>query len=161
MKIGIISDTHDNLKAVKKFVKIFKDKKIDLLLHAGDIVSPFVIDIFYNLKIPQKYIFGNNDGEKLFLSEKISKVGKILKGPISFKIENVKFAIMHEPFGIESLCKSGEYNVVIYGHTHEIDIRKINKTIILNPGEGCGYLTGVKSALILNTEDLKVEKIIP
>ena len=160
MKIGIISDTHDNLSAVKNFVKIFKENEIDILLHAGDIVSPFVIDIFYELKIPQKYVFGNNDGEKLFLKEKITKVGEILKGHISFKIANLKFAMMHEPFKLEALCKSGEFDVVIYGHTHEMDIREINRALILNPGEGCGYLTGVKSALILSTENLKVDKII-
>ncbi len=160
MKIGIISDTHDNLTSVKDFIKIFKEEKIDYLLHAGDIVSPFVIDLFYHLNIPQKFVFGNNDGEKLFLKEKVSKVGEIYKGPISFHIEKLKLIMMHEPFELDYLAKYGKFDIIIYGHTHNLDIRKVNKTLILNPGEGCGYLTGTKSALILNSENKNVKKII-
>ena len=41
MKIGMMADTHDNLNNIKKAVEIFNQEKIDLLLHAGDFVSPF------------------------------------------------------------------------------------------------------------------------
>ncbi len=159
MKLGIISDTHDNLDAVRNFVEIFKKEEIDFLIHAGDIVSPFVIDIFSQLNIPQKYVFGNNDGEKLFLKEKISKIGDIKKGPILFEITGKKIILMHEPFEIDALAKSGKYNLIIYGHTHQFRSEKIDNTFILNPGEACGYLTGKKSAIIFNMKEETVEKI--
>jgi putative phosphoesterase len=42
---------------------------------------------------------------------------------------------------------------VIYGHTHEIEIKK-EDSIIINPGECCGYLTGKKSIAILNLQKM-------
>jgi putative phosphoesterase len=36
--IGIISDTHDNLPAIKRAVDLFNEKNVDLVLHAGDFV---------------------------------------------------------------------------------------------------------------------------
>jgi len=38
MKIGIITDKHDNLPNIKKAVEAFNMEKIDLLLYVGDFV---------------------------------------------------------------------------------------------------------------------------
>ncbi len=50
MNIGIISDTHDNLALIKKAVTFFNGEKVDLVLHAGDFVSPFTALEFKNLR---------------------------------------------------------------------------------------------------------------
>ncbi len=39
--IGIMSDSHDNLDAIRKAVKIFNNEDLDLVIHAGDLISPF------------------------------------------------------------------------------------------------------------------------
>ncbi len=39
--IGILSDSHDNLDAIKKAVNLLNKKKVDLVIHAGDLISPF------------------------------------------------------------------------------------------------------------------------
>jgi len=54
------------------------------------------------------------------------------------------------------------YNVVVYGHTHKAVIKRYSnrndggagskKTVVINPGECCGYLTGRKTVAILNLE---------
>jgi len=41
MVIGIISDTHDHMDNIRKALKIFKEKNVKVILHAGDFVSPF------------------------------------------------------------------------------------------------------------------------
>jgi len=46
MKIGVISDTHDNLPLIEKAVKIFNEKGVKLVLHAGDYVALFVVKVF-------------------------------------------------------------------------------------------------------------------
>jgi len=67
MLVGIISDTHDNLPALKKAIQIFKENKIEMLIHCGDWVSPFVFEFFdvemESLKIPVKTVVGNNPGD--------------------------------------------------------------------------------------------------
>jgi predicted phosphodiesterase len=38
MKLGVISDARDNLPMIAKAVKIFKENKVEFVLHAGDYV---------------------------------------------------------------------------------------------------------------------------
>ncbi|MCD6495052.1 metallophosphoesterase family protein, partial [Candidatus Bipolaricaulota bacterium] len=40
MKIGIISDTHDNMPKIAAAVRLFNEEHIDLVVHAGDFISP-------------------------------------------------------------------------------------------------------------------------
>ncbi|MCX7661894.1 MAG: metallophosphoesterase family protein [Candidatus Omnitrophica bacterium] len=63
MRLGIISDTHDNLKKIDKAIKLFNRKKTDYVLHGGDFVAPFSVLRFKNLNCPWEGVFGNNDGE--------------------------------------------------------------------------------------------------
>ena len=77
MKIGIISDTHDNLPQIRKAVKVFNREKVDLVFHAGDFVSPFTALEFKNLNSPLYGVFGNNDGDKLYLKEIFKGIGEI------------------------------------------------------------------------------------
>jgi len=57
---------------------------------------------------------------------------------------------LHEPYLLESVAQSGVYDFVFYGHTHEVDIRKVGNTLIVNPGESCGYLTGKATVVLLD-----------
>ena len=44
MKIGIISDTHDDIHNVQNAIEIFREEKVDWIIHAGDFIFPGVID---------------------------------------------------------------------------------------------------------------------
>ena len=44
MKIGIISDTHNDLEGTKHACEIFKSKNVDFIIHAGDLSSPRIIN---------------------------------------------------------------------------------------------------------------------
>jgi uncharacterized protein len=48
--IGIISDSHDNLEAIRKAVEFFNNNDVKAVLHAGDLVSPFTARAFKELK---------------------------------------------------------------------------------------------------------------
>ncbi|KAA0005879.1 MAG: YfcE family phosphodiesterase, partial [Thermoplasmata archaeon] len=69
-KIGVISDSHDNMEAIKKAVEFFNENDVELVIHAGDIVSPFTADEFKKLNCDMLLIYGNNDGDKLYLKER-------------------------------------------------------------------------------------------
>ncbi|HDK25665.1 MAG TPA: metallophosphoesterase [Candidatus Atribacteria bacterium] len=159
MKIGIISDTHDNLPRIKKAVGIFNREKVELVLHAGDFVSPFTFLEFKNLNCSLKGVFGNNDGDKLYLQEKFRGIGKLYPTPYNVKINNKNIVILHKEKLIDALAESQKYDVIIYGHTHRIDLRKIGKTIIINPGECGGWLTGKSTIALLDLVNLEVKII--
>ena len=70
MKIGLISDTHDNFKTIESAVKIFREKRIDYVIYAGDITTPEAV-VFAGLKIDRR--MGNNDVDKKGLENAFGK----------------------------------------------------------------------------------------
>ena len=150
MKIGIISDTHDNMPKIAAAVHLFNDEKVDLVLHAGDFISPITADKFATLESSFIGVFGNNDGERLYLTKRFEKIGPIYPDYHEFEFDGKRGVIMHEPKFIDALVKSGAYDLIIYGHTHEIDIRE-GKTLVINPGEACGWISGKATVVILDT----------
>ncbi len=144
--IGILSDTHDNMPVIEKAVSYFNENNISLILHAGDIVSPFTARAFQKLKGKMIAIFGNNDGDKIYLKKVFSSFAELHNDPYVGNIDGKKFAMTHTPEIVDVL--SLKYDIVIYGHTHESEIKK-EDSMVINPGECCGYLTGKKSIALL------------
>ncbi len=155
MKIGIISDSHDNIPAIESSVNIFNERCVDFVIHLGDIVAPFCFDALDKLNMEFVGVFGNNDGEWLYLEEKARN--RLHKPPYEIELDGKSFVLMHEPFGIEKLAK--EYDYCLYGHLHIVDIRKTERGHIINPGELCGYLTKKKTLVILDTTKNETELI--
>jgi len=170
MIVGIMSDTHDNLPLIDKAVNKLLDEKVDLALHAGDYVSPFVIPHFKPFKGKFIGVFGNNDGDHEFLKKRFAEFSLEIRGIFAeVKIDNLRIALLHggEPGGppgpselLQSLIEARCYDVIIHGHVHDAKTYKKGKTLIINPGEVCGYLTQKPSIAVLNTKTMDV-KIIP
>lgn len=157
MKIGILSDSHDNMAAISKAVALFNDAEVSLVIHAGDLVAPFVSKPLNELEMDLVAVFGNNDGEILGLSRVLS--GKIHRAPHFMNHEGKRILILHEPDNLEALAESGHFDAIIYGHTHDVDIRK-DKTFIINPGECGGWVNGKRTVALWDTVSDDIE-IIP
>ena len=149
MKLALVSDTHDNLPKIKTMVEIINEQKADLMLHAGDFIAPFSLNLLDGLNCPWLGVFGNNDGEKKGLS--LKSKNRIKAAPYFYQIDSKRLALMHE-------FKDCNADILIYGHTHGPDVKDQDK-LIINPGEVCGYLTNKSSLVILGTKDLKPEFI--
>ncbi|MAS78694.1 MAG: YfcE family phosphodiesterase [Candidatus Marinimicrobia bacterium] len=148
MKIGIISDSHDDVDNVNRAIGIFEKEKVKAVIHAGDIISPPIIKEFKRLTddgVEFFGIFGNNDGERKGLENAFSYInGKLLGDEGKIEIDGLKFCIYHG----QDLKKKGKiiesqkFDVFIYGHSHtkhhEIIQNKKRDTIILNPGSSHG-----------------------
>jgi uncharacterized protein len=155
MLIGIMSDTHDNLIFVRKAIELFNNKKVEHVIHAGDYTSPFTLKLFKELKCKYTGIFGNNDGDKLLLQERAE--GNIHNQPHIFKLHNRKIVVMHEHHVADALADSGHYDLVIYGHTHKADIRKVKNTLVVNPGEVGTWLYGKSTVALVDLEKMEGE----
>jgi len=151
----VLSDSHDNMDKLKKIPDLIQMYNIDTIFHCGDFVAPFTLPYLIYDDIDFYGVFGNNDGEKLLLYEKSNK--KIKNGPITVEKDGKKIFLMHEPYSLEAAENSGIYDYVFFGHTHEIVNRKTGKTIVLNPGEFSGWLTGKTTYGIIDPSESKVE----
>ncbi len=159
MKIGIISDTHENMPKIRQAVNLFNRRKVASVLHAGDIISPITASEFSALKAPFIGVFGNNDGDKLFLTRRFKRIGKLHPKKFEGKLGGRKILLIHEPDMLGALADSGAYDVIIYGHTHRSEISRRGKTLVINPGEACGWITGESTVAILDLNKLEASLI--
>ena len=156
MLIGAISDTHDNLPQIEKAVQSLNEQKVGLVFHAGDYVAGFVIPQLAKLNCPLVGVFGNNDGDHELLKKRFKETNncEIHDRFAQIEINDYKIALLHgdEPELLFALIGSQSFNAVIHGHSHNHVIEQRGKTLIINPGELCGYLTGKSTFAILDTE---------
>jgi putative phosphoesterase len=162
VKVGIISDTHDHLEATEKAFRLFEKERIQGVLHLGDIISPFVVDVMrgaYSGEIVA--VYGNNDGDHLFLQEKFHSNGAhIHRSPKELELDGKRILMMHEPVAVETLARSGEYDIVAYGHLHETRLERIGDCWLVNPGAASGYLQGKRTLALLHlgTEEAQIKE---
>jgi uncharacterized protein len=154
MKIGIISDTHDHMGNCQKACAAFAADGITTVLHAGDMVAPFIAPVFHRAGLRLIAVYGNNDGEKLYLREKFAELGfGLAYGPHELELGGRRVCMMHEPRCLESLAASAKYDLIVYGHTHELAISE-EGTLVINPGEACGYLSGRATCAVVDLESM-------
>lgn len=157
MRIGIISDTHDDMTSIKKAVDILNKRDVSRVIHAGDIISPFTFEIFRDLKGDFTGIFGNNDGDRLLLKEKSGN--NIHNQPLMLNIDRKRIIVVHEPYIVNELAESGHFDIVIYGHTHKPDVRKVKDTLVINPGKVALLHKGRSTLAILDTKLMDVDLV--
>ncbi len=156
MLIGILSDSHDNVPYLDKAVEIFNQRQVELVLHAGDFVSAFTSKPLSNLKCKFTGVFGNNDGDKLLLEDRFKNIGEIYDDVYEDIIDGKRMILFHRETLVEKLSKSGKYDIIIYGHTHRVDLQD-GKPFIINPGECGGWITGKSTIAVLDTGKMKAE----
>jgi putative phosphoesterase len=155
--IGVMADSHDNLTAVRKAVALFKDAGCGLVIHAGDFVAPFAARELEAPGCPVKAVFGNCDGEKLGLEKAFESLGEIKDAPLVFSEAGKNILVCHFHFSVGSYLALGKYDVIVFGHTHKPEIRKEGSTVLVNPGETGGWLTGKSTVALLEPAKLEAE----
>lgn len=155
MIIGAISDSHDNLPLVEKAIQTLNEQKVSLALHAGDFVAAFTVAKFKKLNCPLIAVFGNNDGDHELLKKRFSETTNcsVHECFTQLNLEGYKIALLHghEAELLDAIIDSGYFDAVIHGHSHIHSVEYKGKTLSINPGELCGYLTGKPTLALLDT----------
>ena len=169
MLIGIISDTHDNARTLLKAVDLFNKRKVGLVIHCGDWVSPFMPPFTKGLKCKIISVFGNNEGDIFrFLkrNEKEKWNIEFEKECAEIEIDGKKIAAYHghsKPL-LQSLIKSQEYDAVFSGHNHKASVEKKGKTLHVNPGSTsgvCGIELSDKITIAIYDTKTNTAEIVP
>jgi putative phosphoesterase len=162
MIIGLMSDTHDRLPLIDKAVKKLNEEKAELVLHAGDYVAPFVASHFKPLKARLIGVFGNNDGDRALLRAKFAEIGAEIRGRFAYvTADGLKIALLHgdETDLLQSLLELESHDIIVNGHSHMAITYRKGRTVVINPGEACGYLSEQPTISILYTDTLDVKTI--
>jgi len=143
MLIGIIADTHDHAVNLLKAIEIFNKRKVEMVIHCGDWVSPFMADFCDGLRCKIISVWGNNEGSiHRFLTRHQNKQWNIdfYNKSAEIQINGRKLAVYHgdsKPL-LAGLIDSQKYDAVFSGHTHTALIETKGKTLHVNPGSICG-----------------------
>lgn len=162
MKIAIVSDSHDNWPLLEKAVSIANENGCEVLLHAGDLIAPPGIAVLRKFNGNVHYVFGNNEGEKIGILRQIDASFniKLHQNEMDEAVGGVRTFMSHYPTVAALAYKSGEYDLVVYGHDHTYRIEKNDATIMVNPGEACGYRTGMATMSLLDSETREVDRVV-
>jgi len=147
LKIGIMSDTHKKTGRAKKAIDLLVNEGVEFILHAGDIVQEEVLE--YLEKAPVRYaaVLGNND----FHLYKVADKYNLTTEPHYFKLAGKTWKLMHYPKYMFPL----DTDIIVYGHTHDVDITFNGKNLILNPGEVCARDHGFSTCMTLDIDEDK------
>jgi uncharacterized protein len=145
MKIAVFSDSHDNIAGLEQALQQANDAGAEMLLHCGDLISPFMLDrlgkYFAGLV---HVVFGNNDGEGRLLQSLASGYVHVTLHGIYAEIEadGRNIAVIHYPEPALRIAQSGQFDLVCYGHNHDKAVEQIGACVLANPGE----ILGMKGA---------------
>ena len=160
MRIGLMSDSHDRVPAVSELLKQLTTAGVNMVLHAGDYCSPFVLKPFEEYSVSLAGVYGHNDGDKqgLLGRAQASFGTELFDSPHSFEIGGQRLILVHDIGDIQQ--RSIEtHAIVVHGATHKQELKERGDTLIVCPGEACGWLYGAPGAAILDLDTKKVEFI--
>ncbi len=178
MRIAILSDIHDNLWNLAAAIHHVQDA--DALICCGDLCSPFVIDELAKFPKDVHIVFGNNDADLYRITLKASANPRIhLYGELfQATLDGKRFAVNHFDYIAKPLAKSGEYDVVCFGHNHIFEIARENECLLINPGPIMGAkfpgkwqdteptfvvydtTTGTPERLVIDPATEKIERVV-
>ena len=158
MRVGLIADSHDNVPKIERACELFNALGVEMVFHAGDYIAPFSLNPLNDiLQCDYHGVFGNNDGERIGLHK--TAEGRLSPSPAKFALGEWMVLLAHEMPILEAIAASGQYRLVVYGHTHLPEITKRGETLLVNPGECGGWLKGRCTVAIADLDTLEAEII--
>ena len=158
MRVGVVSDTHNNLKNCGMLVELFNEAAVDRVIHTGDITQAKTLEVFSNLKAPLWGVYGNNDiGERESLVKAASLLDfEIIDPPMKLSWAGRELVVVHDPLELQ-MVNVEDYEIVLHGHTHRQVIDYIDGRLTFNPGECAGHMAGFNAIGVLDLVNMKTQ----
>lgn len=156
MRIGVVSDTHGHVGYARTAVELLRGLNVQVILHCGDIGSTSIIPLFADW--PTHFVFGNVDHDRGSLQAAILEAKQTCHNRFGeLELEGRKIAFLHSDDGhlFQQTIRSGEFDLVCYGHTHEAEQHLVGKTLVLNPG--ALYRANPHSFAVVDLQTMHVE----
>jgi uncharacterized protein len=158
MRVGLLADTHDRVPAIAELVRLMQAGGVSMVLHAGDHCSPFSMAPMEAAHLSFAGVFGKNDGDRqgLALRAQAAFGAELFESPHSIEIAGRRILLVHD-LGDVNQRSVDAHELVVHGHQHAQDRSERGTTLLVNPGEGCGWLHGTPQAAIVDLATLDVE----
>lgn len=160
MRIGVVGDTHNQMSNVDQIVALFQEARVERVIHTGDITQPAVLERFARLAVPLLGVFGNNDlHDRERLASQARRLGMDLTDPPrTVEWAGRRILVVHDPEEAPTPLPTG-LDLVLHGHTHRHRLEQNGDTLIFNPGECAGFMSGQNSVGVVNLITLDTERL--
>lgn len=151
MKIGVLSDTHDEIASTRAALEILRQQGAAFVIHCGDLTSPEVVLLFEGWDAV--FVWGNMDKDTLALRDAVRRIGRASIGDtFTAHLGGAHLAACHgdDAAMLKRLIRSGLYDYVFHGHTHERRDERVGRTRVINPGALGGKRQGPRSLCVLD-----------
>jgi len=141
MRIAVLSDSHDHILNLKQAVLCANREGAELLIHCGDLISPFMLPYLEQFNGPVHAIYGNNSGDQHLIASRCAAPASTIThhgGHGTLVAGSWRIAIEHYPRWARALAASGDFDLVCCGHTHLFQAEWLGRCLLLNPGELLG-----------------------
>lgn len=158
MRIGLIADTHDRVPAIAALSALLAERAVSLILHAGDYCAPFALAPLHELHLPMIGVFGRSDGDRdgLLGAAAVGLETELFESPHSFGIQDVRLLLVHDVGDVAERSLDA-HDIVVHGCLHRPEMKARGDTLMICPGEACGWLYGSPGAAVLDLVTRKVE----
>jgi uncharacterized protein len=158
MRIGVVSDTHNNLANVQRIVEILNAAAVDRVVHTGDVTQAKTMRVLAELDVPLVGVYGNND-EREALAEVAGEAGfEMVEPPLELAWSGRRILVVHDPLDVERWWSG--HDVVLHGHDHRRRIERDGCRLVFNPGECAGHLEGRNAIGIVDLRSLETEILL-
>ena len=152
MKVAIVSDIHDHIPRLQQALQ--RCQEAEVLICCGDLCSPFIAqELGRGFTGPVHVVFGNNDGDRFRIAAQAGRYANLaFHGEyVELELGGKRFSVNHFDNIGRAIAKGGVYDVVCFGHNHQPEITPLGKTLMINPGEVYGGLSGRSTLAIYDT----------
>jgi uncharacterized protein len=141
MKLAVISDIHDNLVNLNKFLAWCRENSLEKIICCGDVTNGETLGIL--AEEFGKEIFLVRGNMEIYDEEEIGPYQNYTYGGqlAVWEIGGKKIGVCHEPFLIDQVLAKGKCEIIFYGHTHKPWIEEKNGIQLVNPGTLGGVFT--------------------
>jgi putative phosphoesterase len=160
MRIGVVSDTHDNARNVARIVEVLSRARVDRVVHTGDITRPETLAKLAEIGVPLVAVFGNNDVDRDALAA-VSRDHRfeIAEPPLELCWEGHAILVLHDPRAMDGALRA-EHRLVLHGHNHRRIVERRDERLIFNPGECAGILEGHNAVGVVDLAELEAEVLL-
>ena len=157
MKVGVVSDTHNNLANVREIVRLFNAAGVDRVVHTGDITQAKTLDALAGLNAPLYGVYGNNDVERQALGASARKHGFVFQDPpLDLIWDGRRIVVVHDPRDLPETAAGGAA-LALHGHTHMRRCERRGDGLVFNPGECAGHMKGWNAVGVVDLRRLAAE----
>jgi len=157
MRIGVVSDTHNNLKNVARIVELFNEAGVEHVVHTGDITQAKTLDVLGGLRAPLVGVYGNNDVERASLDTATARLGfRFVDPPLQLVWAERRIVVVHDPKELRADLREA-HDITLFGHVHSRVIDRDAGRLSFNPGECAGHMPGYNAIGVVDLATLETE----